>query len=157
MGVSGSGKSTVGKLLSYRLGCSFYDADDFHPPENIAKMQAGIPLTDSDRASWLNTLHSIVAQTTKAGKSAVMACSALKTQYRQQIAGEYWQKVEWIYLRGDYQTIEQRILRRRNHFFDVRLLRSQFDTLEEPQNALIFDVTIDSEIIAERVYQWAND
>ena len=151
MGVSGSGKSTVGKLLSDRLNCPFYDADDFHSSSNIAKMSRGIPLDDGDRYPWLLKLHEIVDNTIKQGKSAVMACSALKEQYRRLIAGENDREVTWIYLRGDYNTIYTRIQKRQNHFLTEELLRSQFNTLEEPQQALIIDVALDPQIIVRQI------
>lgn len=151
MGVSGSGKSTIGKLLSDRLSCLFYDADDFHPSSNILKMSQGIPLDDSDREIWLLQLHHIVNQTIKAQKSAVMACSALKEQYRQIIAGTQTAKVTWIYLRGDYKTIYQRLQLRQNHFLKANLLDSQFAILEEPQNALIVDISEEPSITVDRI------
>lgn len=151
MGVSGSGKSTVGKLLSDRLNCQFYDADDFHTPNNIAKMSLGKPLTDSDRLPWLLKLQDIVSYTIEQQKTAVMACSALKEQYRQIIAGKYPQKITWIYLRGDYNTIYKRIQLRQNHFLKESLLRSQFNTLEEPKNALILDVLLEPKIMIKQI------
>ena len=157
MGVSGSGKSTVGKLLSDRINCPFYDADDFHPSSNIEKMSLGNPLNDSDRNPWLLTLQNIVDKTTKEEKSAVMACSALKKRYRNLITGENPQKVIWIYLRGDYHTISDRIKKRQNHFFSADLLRNQFNTLEEPKSALIVDVTLDPQIIVERIVDFLQE
>lgn len=151
MGVSGSGKSTIGKLLSDRLSCLFYDADDFHPSSNILKMSQGIPLDDSDREIWLLQLHHIVNQTIKAQQSAVMACSALKEQYRQIITGTQTAKVMWIYLRGDYKTIYQRLQLRQNHFLKANLLDSQFAILEEPKNALIVDISEDPSITVDRI------
>ena len=151
MGVSGSGKSTVGKLLSDRLNCQFYDADDFHTPDNITKMSLGKPLTDSDRLPWLLKLQDIVSYTIEQHKTAVMACSALKEEYRQIIAGKYPQKITWIYLRGDYNTIYQRIQLRQNHFLKESLLRSQFNTLEEPKNALILDVLLEPKIMIKQI------
>ena len=151
MGVSGSGKSTVGKLLSDRLNCQFYDADDFHTPNNIAKMSLGQPLTDSDRLPWLLKLQDIVSYTIEQQKTAVMACSALKEEYRQIIAGKYFQKITWIYLRGDYNTIYERIRLRQNHFLKESLLRSQFNTLEEPKNALILDVLLEPKIMIKQI------
>lgn len=151
MGVSGSGKSTVGKLLSDRLICQFYDADDFHTPNNITKMSLGKPLTDRDRLPWLLKLQDIVSYTIEQQKSAVMACSALKEEYRQIIAGKYSQKITWIYLRGDYKTIYDRISLRKNHFLKENLLRSQFNTLEEPKNALILDVLLEPKIIIKQI------
>lgn len=151
MGVSGSGKSTVGKLLSESLNCQFYDADDFHTSNNITKMSLGKPLTDSDRLPWLLKLQDIVSHTIEQQKTAVMACSALKEEYRQIISGKYSQKITWIYLRGDYKTIYERIQLRQNHFLKESLLRSQFNTLEEPKNALILDVLLEPKIIIKQI------
>lgn len=151
MGVSGSGKTTVGKLLSDRFNCPFYDADDFHPPNNIEKMSRGIPLNDSDRLPWLLSLQYIISNAIKEGKSGVMACSALKEQYRQIIGKDYSKKITWIYLRGDYATIRDRLEKRSNHFMPEDLLRSQFDALEEPKNALTVDISFDENKIIEQI------
>lgn len=153
MGVSGSGKSTVGKLLSDRLNCLFYDADDFHPSSNILKMSRGIPLDNSDRKSWLLKLQKIVSDTIKGQKTGVMACSALKEQYRQIITGNQAEKVIWIYLRGDYDTIYQRLQLRKNHFLKADLLRSQFAILEEPKNALTINISADTKMIVDRIME----
>lgn len=141
IGVSGSGKSTVGKLLSDRLNCQFYDADDFHPSSNIRKMNQGQPLTDSDRLPWLLELQKLIADALNEPKTAVLACSALKENYRKIIAGNCSTKVTWIYLYGDYETIHSRLKERQDHFLDADLLCSQFETLEEPKNALIINVS----------------
>ena len=151
MGVSGSGKSTVGKLLSDRLYCQFYDADDFHPSSNIRKMNQGKPLTDSDRLPWLLELQKLITDTLDAEKTAVLACSALKENYRKIMAGNCSTKVIWIYLYGDYETIQNRLKERRNHFLDARLLCSQFETLEEPKNALVVEVSQNPQEIVERI------
>lgn len=151
MGVSGSGKSTVGKLLSDRLNCQFYDADDFHPPSNINKMNQGKPLTDSDRLPWLLKLQKLITNTLDAKKTAILACSALKENYRKIMAGNCSTQVVWIYLYGDYETINNRLKERQNHFLDARLLCSQFETLEEPKNALIIDVSQNPQEIVERI------
>jgi len=131
MGVSGCGKTTVGRALAARLGCAFLDADDFHPPENVAKMRGGTPLTDADRAGWLDRLRAEIEAHLAAGTSAVLACSALRAAYRARLrrAGE---PVHVAYLRGDFDTIAARLASRAGHYMPVTLLRSQFDTLEEP-------------------------
>lgn len=134
MGVAGSGKTTVGQLLAQELGWPFYDGDDFHPPANVAKMQAGTPLTDADRADWLEALHRLITQRDGAGKSAIIACSALKQSYWQ-VLGD----VRIVYLKGDYERFRQRLQSRPGHFFKADLLPSQFATLEEPGDAITVD------------------
>lgn len=139
MGVSGSGKSTVGTLLAARLACPFYDADDFHPPENIRKMSAGIPLTDEDRRPWLAAMGSRAAELLAAGRSAVMACSALKESYRR-IISPGGQGVRFIYLKGDQRLIGERLAARKGHFMPPSLLQSQMEALEEPADAIVVDI-----------------
>ncbi len=141
MGVAGSGKTAFGKKLAERLGWEFFDADDFHPPENIAKMSAGIPLTDSDREPWLAALANLLDSTLKAGKHPVLACSALKESYRQKLlAGR--NEVTLIYLKGSYELIWSRISARQGHYMKPAMLQSQFAILEEPQNALVLDISM---------------
>ena len=141
MGVSGSGKSTVGQALAERLGWDFFDADDFHPPENIAKMAAGIPLDDSDRTPWLAALSDQLFTTLKAGRHPVLACSALKESYREKLldgkAG-----VEVIYLKGSYELLWARMSGRQGHFMKPEMLKSQFAALEAPQTALILEISM---------------
>ena len=139
MGVSGSGKTTLGKALAQKLGWDFFDADDFHPPENIAKMTAGIPLSDSDRVSWLAALHNQLLSTRKAGRHPVLACSALKEIYRTQLL-EGMDGIVVIYLKGSYDLIWSRMSRREDHYMKPEMLRSQFNALEEPKVALVLDV-----------------
>ena len=141
MGVAGSGKTTVGKALADRLGWDFFDADDFHPAENIAKMAAGIPLNDSDRTPWLTALSDQLFATLKAGRHPVLACSALKESYRKQLV-EGKNGVEIIYLKGSYDLLWARLSTRQGHFMKPEMLKSQFATLEEPKNALILDVSM---------------
>lgn len=150
MGVSGTGKSTIGKLLSVRTGWAFYDADDFHPQSNIDKMNHGIALTDSDRLPWLDKLKQLITTSLENDRSGILACSALKSNYRQILRGER-SDVVFIYLKGDYDCIQDRVKRRRGHFMKSDLLRSQFDTLEEPQDALIIDVSQTPEMIVEQI------
>lgn len=137
MGVSGSGKTTVGKLLSKQTGIPFFDADDFHSTANIEKMKAGVPLTDEDRASWLQSLNQLAKENQTTG--AVIACSALKETYRQQLA-DGLRHVRWVYLKGSYALIHERMLQRPHHYFSAAMLQSQFDILEEPSDAWVFDV-----------------
>ena len=133
MGVTGSGKTTVGKLLADRLGYDFVDADDFHPKQNIEKMRAGIPLNDTDRMPWLQTLRDVLAD----NNNIVMACSALKGSYRRILveAGD----VRFIYLKIDPDTVRRRLDGRLEHFMNPTLIDSQFDSLEEPDNAIVID------------------
>ena len=141
MGVAGCGKSTVGELLAQRLGSSFYDADAFHPPGNIAKMANGTPLDDSDRASWLAALHSLISTSLKENRPGVLACSALKESYRQQLL-EGNAGVQIVYLKGSYELIWSRLSLRHDHYMKPHMLQIQFETLEEPANALTFDVSL---------------
>jgi gluconokinase len=130
-GVSGAGKTTVGKILARELGWKFVEADDFHPLANIDKMHQGIPLTDEDRWPWLERLREQIQKFVEAGENAVLACSALKRAYRQRLrlSGE----VKLVFLRGDYALIEKQLRQRRGHFMNPDLLRSQFTDLEEPK------------------------
>ena len=139
MGVSGSGKTTLGKALAQRLGWEFFDADDFHPPENIAKMAAGIPLSDSDRAPWLAALHHQLLSTLSADCHAVLACSALKEPYRARLL-EGMGGITVIYLKGSYDLIFSRMSIREDHYMKPGMLQSQFDALEEPKDAIVLDV-----------------
>ena len=152
MGVSGTGKSTIGKLLSDRTGWAFYDADDFHPAANIVKMSQGVALTDLDRLPWLNKLHRLIGHTLQQNKHGILACSALKSNYRQILRNNY-RDVVFIYLQGNYQAIQSRLQERAGHFMSADLLQSQFDALEEPQNAIAIDVTLSPAEIVERIIE----
>jgi gluconokinase len=131
MGVSGSGKSTIGTQLALQLHWEFEDGDWFHPARNIDKMQAGIPLTDEDRAPWLIAIADFIDQARLAGQHVVVACSALKRRYRAVIIGNR-PDVQLVYLKGDMELIGRRIAARHEHFMPTSLLQSQFDALEEP-------------------------
>jgi gluconokinase len=131
MGVSGSGKTTVGALLAGRLHWEFEDADDLHPAANVAKMHAGIPLTDADRWPWLHAVAGWIDETRRAGRHGVIACSALKRSYRDIIIGDR-PDVQLIYLKGDQPFIAARLACRHGHFMPAGLLKSQFEALEEP-------------------------
>jgi gluconokinase len=150
MGVAGSGKTTVGEMLAQRLGWNFYDADAFHPAENIAKMANGTPLDDSDRAPWLAALQALIDTSLKENRPAVLACSALKESYRQQLL-EGNEGVQIVYLKGSYDLIWSRISQRKDHYMKPQMLQSQFEALEEPTNALTFDVSLSVEDIVEGV------
>ncbi len=152
MGVSGSGKSTIGTLLAARLGCPFYDADDFHPPENIRKMSAGIPLTDEDRRPWLAAMGARAAELLAAGRTAVMACSALKESYRR-IISPTGRGVRFIYLKGDARLIGQRLAARKGHFMPASLLQSQMEALEEPADAIVVDISGTPDEIVGRILE----
>jgi gluconokinase len=141
MGVAGSGKTTVGELLAQHLGWSFHDADAFHPPENIAKMTNGIPLTDSDRVPWLAALHDLISTSLKECRPAVLACSALKESYRQTLL-EGNDGVQIVYLKGSYDLLWSRLSLRKDHYMKPQMLQSQFEALEEPSNALTVDVSL---------------
>lgn len=131
MGVSGSGKSTIGKMLANKLDCVFFDGDDFHSETNISKMKSGYPLTFEDRSEWLSALHELAKEKLKKS-SLVISCSALKEQYRQILQKDIEHHCTWIYLQGDFETIAERINSRMEHFMPSGLLQSQFDILEEP-------------------------
>ena len=138
MGVAGSGKTTVGRLLARRLGWPFFDADDFHPAANIEKMRRGGPLTDSDREAWLEALRAI--------QSGVIACSALKQKYRDQLDGACF-----VYLKADRELLKQRLNERRGHFFPPELLDTQITALEEPGDAIVIDAGGEPEVIVAEI------
>lgn len=146
MGVSGAGKTTVGRRLADRLGWAFHDGDDAHPAANVRKMAAGTPLTDEDRRPWLGRIHRLIARHEEDRTSAVIACSALKRSYRRLLL-EGTRETRVVYLRGRRELLERRLTRRTGHFFDPGLLASQLATLEEPRNA----VTVDAEGDLEQV------
>lgn len=147
MGVSGAGKSTVGNMLADRLCCEFYDADHFHSKDNIEKMSSGIPLTDSDRQSWLISIQNLIKQ--QKGNT-VLACSALKKSYRD-ILDIPDKDVVFIYLRGHKEVLTKRLLERKGHYAGTNLLDSQLETLEEPESALTLDIVNDPENIVEEI------
>ncbi len=149
MGVAGSGKTTVGLKLAAALGWSFRDADDFHPPENVAKMSAGTPLTDRDRAPWLAAIRAHIEVVLARGESAVVTCSALKEVYRA-AAIPPAAHVKLVHLAGDFSLIRERMNARQGHFMKPEMLESQFATLEPPAQALTVDIAkTPDEIVAE--------
>ena len=150
MGVAGCGKTTVGELLARHLGWQFYDADAFHPAENVAKMANGTPLTDADRAPWLSALHTLISTSLQESRPAVLACSALKESYRRQLL-EGNEGVQIVYLKGSYDLIWSRISQRKDHYMKPTMLQSQFETLEEPANALTFDVSMSVDEIVQGI------
>ena len=141
MGVAGSGKTTLGTALARELRWDFFDADDFHSAENIAKMTAAIPLSDTDRTPWLVALHNQLLSVLQAGRHPILACSALKEKYRAQLL-EGIDDVAILYLKGSYDLLRSRLSARRGHYMKPEMLQSQFDALEEPKNALILDVVM---------------
>ncbi len=148
MGVSGSGKTTIGEALAARLRWRFLDADEFHPPENVEKMRTGHALTDADRAPWLRRVRDELAAIMSHGESAVLACSALKEAYRAAIASAG--DVRFVYLAGDYTTIDARLAARQHRYMPATLLASQFETLEVPRKALTVDIrmSVDEQVSA---------
>jgi carbohydrate kinase (thermoresistant glucokinase family) len=150
MGVSGCGKTTVGKKLAGKLNLSFYDADDFHPEKNVKKMESGIPLNDDDRYPWLEILLENIARWNKS-KGAVLACSALKKSYRDHLRKDNNGSVSFIYLKGAKELIYDRLKNREEHYMPSSLLDSQFETLEEPEDALTITVDSDPENIIKEI------
>jgi carbohydrate kinase (thermoresistant glucokinase family) len=137
MGVSGCGKSTIGQLLASRLNCPFLDADEFHPPENVAKMATGTPLTDADRRPWLELLNGKLL----AHKNAVLACSALKESYRKILSKER-DDCRFVHLRGSIELIRSRLAERKHRYMPASLLESQFATLESPSNSIDVNISL---------------
>ena len=150
IGVSGCGKSTIGKLLSEELNIPFFDGDDFHPQENIDKMASGQALNDDDRHGWLVTLNDLAKEQLK-NNSCAIVCSALKQNYRVLLSKGIEKQTEWIHLFGSFETIYNRINARKDHFMSSEMLKSQFDTLEEPDNALAIDVKLLPKEIIEKI------
>lgn len=153
MGVSGSGKTTIGKAIAEQLGCRFYDGDDFHPTAIVAKMVAGIPLTDEDRAGWLAALAALIQRGLQQGESGVIACSALKEKYRQALCVDAGQ-VKFVYLKGSYEVILGRMQNRQAHYMKPAMLQSQFETLEEPQGVLTVDITLSPDVIVRNIMEY---
>jgi len=151
MGVSGSGKTTVGTLLARDLGWEFFDGDDFHPAANVAKMRRGEPLTDADRDGWLDTLSELIGDLFREGRSAVLACSALRAGYRSRLRASRASEVALVHLRGDPTLIRARLAERQGHFMKADLLASQLASLEEPSDALVVDAAESPVAIVERI------
>jgi gluconokinase len=150
MGVSGSGKTTTGRTLAKNLGWPFYEGDDFHSEANVEKMTRGIALTDTDRKEWLDRLSHLLTELERQRKSAVISCSALKESYRQRLskAGE---NLRFVFLKGDYELLEKRLMERKGHYMGAGLLRSQFQTLEEPKEAIVVNAASDPRAIVAEV------
>ncbi len=143
MGVTGSGKTTIGRLLSSQLGWPFYDADDFHSPSNIRKMASGVALTDEDRASWLHELHGLISDRTERGENGVLACSALKQAYRRTLCADLGVTV--VYLKASRDLIRSRLQSRTDHYMPQVLIESQFRDLEEPTEGVVVDAAAPAE------------
>ncbi len=139
MGVAGSGKSTVGAMLAHDFDCDFHDADDLHSASNLDKMHRGIPLTDDDRRPWLAAVRALIDRYLNSGADTVIACSALKQAYRATLVRNT-DDVRLVFLKGSFDVIAQRLALRHGHFFDPALLRSQFDALEEPLDAMVVGI-----------------
>lgn len=151
MGVTGAGKTTVGSLLSQQLGWEFIDADDFHPQSNLEKMRRGIPLTDRDRHPWLERLRAEIETRSAVGRDLVLACSALKKDYRTMLAAD--PGVKFVYLKGSVQEITRRLEARQGHFAGERILPGQFADLEEPEDAIVVDIAGTPQEIAKDIWE----
>jgi gluconokinase len=138
MGVTGAGKTTIGELFASQLGWEFVDADSFHSPANKEKIHQGIALTDADRAPWLQSMRDAITRWISERRSVALACSALKVTYRQELAVNA--DVKFVYLKGSYELIAKRLQSRHGHYASVSILASQFETLEEPEDAIVIDI-----------------
>lgn len=150
MGVTGSGKTVIGRMLARDLGWEFLDGDDFHPTANIAKMAAGIPLTDEDRFPWLKMLGDEIFKHIKNGKNTIVACSALRSVYRDVLSGGK-SEIRFIYLKGTKKLLLQRLKNRVHSFMPSTLLDSQLEILEEPKNAIIIEISPTPKVIVEEI------
>ena len=153
MGVSGSGKTTIGERLADVLDWPFYDADDFHPEANVEKMQRGEALTDADRMPWLHALRDLIARCLAERTSAVLACSALKASYREILIEGGGEAVVFVYLSGTQKLIKARLAARHGHFFDASLLESQFAALEEPEDAIVVEIAGEPEALVADIQE----
>ena len=150
MGVSGSGKTTIGKKLAARIGLPFFDGDDFHPPSNKEKMNRGIPLTDEDRKDWLIQMNKAAMDQAKLA-GAVIACSALKETYRAILSSGITIRLYWVFLQGSFELIKKRMEERKDHFMPANLLSSQFDVLQIPENCITIDISNSPDEIVEMI------
>ncbi len=151
MGVSGSGKSTVGRALAADLGWAFLEGDDFHPTANVEKMRGGTPLTDADRRPWLEALQDRLEEACGRGEDLVVACSALKDGYRDHLERHDPRCVRFVYLSGSEELIRRRLEQRTGHFMPPTLLRSQFEALEQPEGEIVVDAAPAPENIAAEI------
>jgi gluconokinase len=153
MGVAGSGKTTIASRLAERLQWRFAEGDSFHPPANVAKMRAGIALTDEDRWPWLDAIAAWIDAARASGERCVVTCSALKRAYRDRLAGGH-DDARFVYLKGEYDLVARRMAARQGHYMPVALLQSQYDALEEPhpgENPLVISILTPPEEIVEGI------
>lgn len=155
IGVSGTGKTTIAMQLSNKLAVQYLEGDDYHPNKNIEKMRSGQPLNDEDRQSWLENLNSEAIRMSNNNQDVVITCSALKEKYRKILTHNLNTEINWVYLKGSFDLIKSR-MEKRNHFMPAALLQSQFDILEEPQSAIVVDVTNPIEIIINQIIKEIN-
>jgi len=152
MGVSGAGKTTLGRRIAKRLGCEFVDADDYHLPQNVEKMAAGVPLADADRWPWLERLNALLHERADAGRDAVLACSALKESYRARLRAGI-DDFRLVYLKGSLEQLRARVSERRHRYMPASLLESQFAVLEPPESAITVDVSEPAERCLEKALE----
>lgn len=151
MGVSGSGKTTIGGLLAQSLGYNFHDADGFHPPENVKKMASGTPLTDEDRKPWLASLKKLLSDSEAEQQSIVLACSSLREAFRHELRS-VTSVLHFVFLKGDFALISERMQKRTNHYMKAGMLQSQFSTLEEPHDAAcVVDINDTPQVIVSKI------
>jgi carbohydrate kinase (thermoresistant glucokinase family) len=153
MGVSGCGKTTIGALLAQKLQIDFMDADHYHPPENISKMAQGIPLTDADRQQWLTALRGMIKSHLEKKRPMVLACSALRQAYRDYLSMDNPLEIKFIYLQGSFDLIQERMSRRKDHYMKPMMLKSQFETLEEPLTAITVEINAEPHHIVEIILE----
>ena len=151
MGVSGSGKSTIGKALAEKLGWTFLEGDDYHPPANVAKMHSGVPLTDADRMPWLAALRKRMDRAGASAENVVLACSALKHDYQHYLEAHAPDQVHFVYLYAPEGVIRERMKARTGHFMNPSLLHSQFETLEPPDHAVRVEVSRSTDEIVQQI------
>lgn len=155
MGVSGSGKTEIGKRLSKQLSIPFFDGDDFHPEANVKKMSSGLPLNDEDRKEWLLALNKLAIEHKIHG--AIIACSALKKNYRSLLRAGMGNCMEFVYLDGSYELIRSRLEQRKGHFMPLNLLQSQFDALEPPTKAIAVSINETPAKVVKSIIKKLND
>lgn len=154
MGVAGSGKTTIGTMLADALRCAWLEGDELHSRENVEKMARGVPLTDSDRAPWLSAIHDRMVDAQARGECLIVGCSALRASYREVLSAGL--PVTWVYLKGSRELLASRLRNRTGHFFRVDLLDSQIETLEEPQDAIVVDVSLPPSVIVQHILSGLN-